>query len=98
MTTIRSAAKGYVSPETKSICDLPKVSTEIDIQHKIVNKDTPDQFEYDFIVVGKQEYRVPKVVLKQLKAQLEAKPSSVAFKVTKKGEGMKTEYFVIMLD
>lgn len=96
--TLRTSAKAYEPMTTKNIADLKQVSTEIDVQHKIVNKDTPEMFEYDYIVVNKEEYRVPKVVLKQLKAQLEVKASSTKFKVTKTGTGLNTEYVVIMLD
>ena len=98
MATLRTSATAYEPMVTKNIAELKQVSTEIDIQHKVVNKDTPEMFEYDYIVVAKEEYRVPKVVLKQLKAQLEVKSSSTKFKVTKTGTGLNTEYVVIMLD
>jgi len=98
MATLRTSAKEYKAPTTKNICELKSVNTEMDIKHKVVNAGTEKEFEYDFIVVEKEEYRVPVSVLKQLQAQLQAKPSSVKFKVTKKGEGLKTEYFVVMLD
>ena len=99
MVSIREEAKDYVSIETKNICELHEVSTELDIKSKHVDNVDPDKaFDYFYIIVEEVEYRVPKSVIKQLKAQLEAKPSSVLFKVTRSGEGMKTEYNVIMLD
>jgi hypothetical protein len=98
MATLRTKAKEYIPSTTKNIADLKSVNTEIDIKHKVVNKDTPKMFEYDYIEVDKTEYRVPISVIKQLKAQLAVKPSSVKFKVTKEGSGMDTEYFVTMLD
>jgi hypothetical protein len=97
MATIREQAKAYESPMTKNICDLQKVSTEIDINHKVVNKGTPDMFEYDYIVVSNIEYRVPKTVIKQIKQQLTVNPNAVAFKVLKDGTGMNTEYTVVLL-
>ena len=97
MATIRDAAKKYEPAKTLNIADLQKVSTENDIQHKAVNKGTPEEFEYDFIVVSGQEYRVPKTVIKQLKQQLTVKPMATAFKVLKDGTGMNTEYTVVLL-
>lgn len=98
MATIRESAKEYVSPETKNIVELESVSTELDIKEKVVNEGEKGEFRYNFIVVDDEEYRVPNSVLKQLKAQLEAKEDSSSFRVTKSGEGLKTEYTVIMLD
>jgi len=98
MATIREQAKDYISPTTKNISDLKEVSTEMDIKSKIVNEGTEDEFSYDYIIVDEIEYRVPKSVLKQLKVQLENKPECVKFRVSKSGEGLKTEYNVIMLD
>jgi len=99
MATIREQAKETVSLETKNIVDLKEVSTEMDILHKEVPNDDPEKsFSYDYIVVDTEEYRVPKTVLLQLKAQLESKKDSTKFKVTKSGEGKKTSYTVIMLD
>jgi protein-L-isoaspartate O-methyltransferase len=97
MGTVRDAAKKYESPKTLNIADLQKVSTEADIEHKTVNKGTPEEFSYDYIVVSGQEYRVPKTVIKQLKQHLSVKPSAVAFKVLKDGTGMNTEYTVVLL-
>ena len=98
MATLRESAEEYTPMVTLNVADLKEVSTEIDINNKVVNEGTKDQFSYNFIVVDGQEYRVPKTVLKQLKAQLEEKPDSTLFKVKKSGEGLNTEYNVIMLD
>lgn len=97
MTTLRETAKKYEVPKTMNISDLKSVSTELDIQHKVVNKGTPDAFEYDYIVVSGTEYRVPKTVIKQLKQHLSVKPNAVSFKVLKDGTGMNTEYTVVLL-
>ena len=97
MSTLREEAQAYEPKETKNIADLDKVNTELDIKDKTVNEGQKDEFSYRYIVVDDVEYRVPTSVLKQLKAQLEAKPDATEFKVNKTGEGLKTEYTVILL-
>ena len=99
MVSIREQAKEYKVSETLNIVDLDSVNTEMDLLTKDITNEDPEKcFSYDYIVVDEIEYRVPKTVIKQLKAQLEAKPESVSFKVTKSGKGLGTEYSVIMLD
>ena len=95
MATLGQNAKEYVSPETKNIAELEKVSIELDLKNKVVNEGTPDQFNYNFIVVDEVEYRVPNVVLKQLKQLLEQKPEMKYFSVSKEGTGLNTSYLVI---
>ena len=51
----------------------------------------------DEIVIDGEDYRVPVSVLKSLKAILEARPEVKNIKVSKTGEGLKTEYTVIPL-
>jgi hypothetical protein len=97
MATMREEAMKYESPKTLNIADLPKVSTEVDIKHRVVNKGTPDEFEYDYIESSGKEYRVPKCVKKQLRQHLTHKPSAVSFKVLKDGSGLSTEYTVVLL-
>jgi hypothetical protein len=97
MATVRDMAKKFESPKTLNIADLKSVSTEMDIQRKTVNKGTPEEFSYDYIVVSGQEYRVPLSVLKSLKTLLKDSPDKVKFKVLREGEGMGTVYTVVLL-
>lgn len=98
MTTVREAARAYEPKQTKNISDLKEVSTESEIYHgSFTNKDD-ELVEYQYIKVDKDEYRMPDMVLKQLKAILEEKPDMVKYKVKKSGEGLRTSYQVIPLD
>ena len=98
MSTIREQVNNYKVPETKNITDLKEVSTEMDLKFKEAETKEGKPFSYHYLVIDDEEYRVPNSVLKQLRGQLEAKPEATKFKVTKTGEGLKTEYSVIMLD
>lgn len=62
------------------------------------NAETQEPYEYNFIEVNGEKYRVPDSVLNNLKAILEKKPNLKTFCVTKSGEGRLTKYTVIPLE
>ena len=97
MVSIREEANNYETPKTLNIADLDSVSVNIDIQTKDFTKEDGEQFSIMVCTVEDKEYRVPKSVLADLKAQLTANPKLENFKVNKAGEGLKTNYTVIPL-
>ena len=97
MVSIKEEALNYETPKTLNIAELASVPTTIDIQHKEFTKEDGEKFSMMVCAVDDKEYRVPKSVLADLKAQLEANPELKNFKVNKSGEGLKTNYTVIPL-
>jgi len=99
MASLKEGAQGYEPSKTKNIAELEAVSVEQEFFLNEKRKNSKDE-EYlmSYIVVGGEEYRVPNSVLEQLKVILEAKPDLKTFKVTKKGELLKTSYTVIQLE
>lgn len=97
MATIKENAEQYVPLETKNVAELKQVSVDLDIMNKVVNEGTPEEFNYNYIIVDEIEYRVPNVVLKQLKAILAENNKVTHFKVLKDGEGLKTTYLVMVV-
>lgn len=96
MTSIKEAAKAYVPNTTKNICELDKVSVNMDIESRVCKQGEPDEYTMDVALIDGEEYRVPASVLKQLKTQLEASPNLTLFKVVKEGEGREgTRYTVV---
>ena len=95
MASIKENAEQYVPQETKNVAELKKVSVDLDIKNKVVNEGTPEEFNYNYIVVDEIEYRLPNVVLIQLKAILADNDKVTHFKVLKDGEGLKTTYLVM---
>ena len=95
MATIKEEAKNYVAPETKNIAELEKVSVDLELKTKVVHEGEADSFSYRYTEINDEEYRVPVVVIKQLKAQIEANKDLKFFRVAKTGAGLKTEYTVI---
>lgn len=97
MTKLSDFAKDYEAPKTKNIADLEVVRTDQEIIERVFKEGTLEEFKVNVIVTNEEDYRVPMSVVKSLKVILEAKPDLAAFKVTKTGEGLKTEYTVIPL-
>ncbi|KKK52693.1 hypothetical protein LCGC14_3102350 [marine sediment metagenome] len=97
MAKLSEEAQTYVPPTTKNIAELHSVSVGVEVQTKESTKKDGEKFTYKYIEVGGEEYRVPGIVLGQLKEQLKANPNLQKFKVSKIGEGIKTVYTVVPL-
>ena len=98
MATLKDFAKSFIPKQTKNIADLNEVVTDIEIYHdgKGTDKDGKD-FTYSYVKLNNEEYRIPDLVIGQLKDLLESNPKMTKFKVKKTGEGLKTRYTVIPL-
>ncbi len=100
MATIKEAAQTYEQKRMKNIADLEVVKTDIEI---VENEERTDQekkpYTISYCVLDGDEYRIPAIVLEQLKQILKEKPDLKTFKVNKTGEGkFGTKYQVIALD
>ena len=95
--TLKEAAQTYESHSVGNIADLPKVSTDLQLEDREGTNDEGKTFQYKVIIIENQAYRVPASVLKSLKAILEDNPNLKEFKVKKTGQGLATEYTVIPL-
>lgn len=100
MGTIKDEAKAYEPKAlTKNISELDKVSVDFEMQDgKGINKDTKEDFTYKYIEINGEEYRIPGIVIGNLKDIMEEKPDLKTFKVKKTGSGFDTKYTVIPLD
>ena len=97
MSSIKEAAELYVAPQTLNIADLEKVDVNMDTAVRTFKEGTDDEFSVTVAIVDDVDYRIPPSVLGTIKEILVEKPALEFFKVTKKGEGMKTNYTVIPL-
>ena len=99
MGSLKDEAKDYTQPsKLKNISDLPQCSTDFELMEgKGVDKDG-NEFVYKYVSVNGENYRVPGVVLGQIKDILEDVPDLKAFKVKRSGEGKTgTRYTVVQL-
>lgn len=101
MTNIGEEAQAYTPPQTKNIADLEVVPRDANIEERTftVEKDgEKKEVTIKVIIVNGEEYRVPAIVLKQLKEHIAESPGIQSFKVSKTGSGLNTAYTVIPKD
>lgn len=96
--SLRDSAKSYESKKTKNIADVEVVNLDAPIEPREGVDVDGTKFNYKVAVINGEEYRVPEIVLKDIKTILEAKPTLRTVRVVKKGQGMATTYTVIPLD
>jgi len=99
MANIKDTAKDYVPPQTLNIAELNKVDiTELEVKKDHGTDKDGKPYEYMFVEVDGQRYRMPGVVLGGIKAIIEEKPDARFVKVKKSGAGLGTTYQVIQVD
>lgn len=100
MATIKEEAQAFEPKASiKNIADLSEVSTDLQLgKEKGKNKESGEEFEYQFVEVNGEKYRVPGKVIGDVKAILEVNPNLQTFKVAKTGTGLETRYTVIPLN
>jgi len=98
MATIKEEAKDFKPMQTKNIADLDKVDVSLDIQDREGTDKDDNVFKYKVVVVGGEDYRIPNIVIGQLKSILEKKSDLKTFSVSKTGTGLSTQYTVIPMD
>lgn len=96
MANLRESALIYESKKTKNISDLPKVSTQLDLQKQTGIDKEGKEFTYYFVEVEGEKYRVPVSVLEGLKTQLEEDPELEFFRAKKTGSTMKDTKYVVV--
>ena len=98
MTTIKEEAEAYLPKQTKNISELPQISIDFELRDGEGTDKDGKEFKYKFIEINGEEYRVPIIILGQIKDILEENPNMKSFKVKKTGEGKTgTRYTVIPL-
>ena len=97
MTTLKEAAQAYEPKQidTKNVADLEIVPVEAEILEYEGETKEGKKFKYNYIVVDGENYRVPNIVLDQLKIHTESNPNLSKFRVNKSGEGINTKYTVV---
>lgn len=99
MATLKEEAKAFeAKASVKNIADLPEVSTDFELRsEKGKNSETGEEFEYKFIEVNGEKFRVPGKVIGDLKVILDENPNLKKFKVKRTGIGIDTRYTLIPL-
>lgn len=95
----KQASLNYIPSKMKNISELASIDTTLNLMDGEGVDDSGKSYKYKYVELNGEKYRVPNVVLGQLKDIMEVKPDLKHFKVKKQGEGkMGTKYTVIQLD
>jgi hypothetical protein len=97
MGSLKEEAKAYEPKQTKNIADLEQVPVELLVQTAKAEDKEGKTFEYRYVELNGEQYRVPPSVIAQLKEVLEARPDMLKFRVKKSGAGLNTKYNVVGL-
>lgn len=97
MPTIKDEALAFMPKQTKNVADLPQLDVNATLLDGKGTDDTGQEFKYKYVDVNGQEYRVPNVVIGNIKDLLEMNPALKLVKVSKKGQGLQTRYTVMPL-
>lgn len=97
MTNIKDSAKNYISPTTKNVAELQEVPVDLDLREEECEDKDGKKFVVKKFTLNDEDYRIPNIVLSQLKDIMESMPNLKTFKVIAKGIGMNVKYTTIPL-
>lgn len=99
MGSLREEAQAHEPKQTFNIADLEKVNLDdVKLEDGRGTDNNGAEFTYKFFTLNEKEYRVPMVVLGEIKKILKIKPDAKAIKVLKHGSGLNTRYEVELVD
>lgn len=98
MATLSEEAKAYQPKQTKNISELPVISIDFQMYDAEGTSEDGTAFKYKYVEVNGEKYKVPNIVIGQIKDLLEENANLKHFKVKRTGEGLKTRYMVIPLN
>jgi len=95
MVTLKEYAEAYVPQQTKNIAELDKIPVDVELLNGEGKDRDGEVFNYKYIEVNKQQYRVPNTVIGGIKVIQKKYPHIKFVTVDKEGEGMNTRYQVL---
>jgi len=96
MVSLKEEAENYVPKKTSNIADLDIVPISIDIQEGTGIDDDGKEYTYKYAEIDGEKYRVPNIVIDNIKTMISENPSLTHVKVIKKGTGLlETKYTVV---
>ena len=95
MTKLNEMAKAYEHKKMKNIADLERIPIDVEINNKTLKDKDGKEFKVNFINFNGEEYRVPNIVLEELKGILSKLPDTKAIQVLKSGSEKNTKYQVL---
>lgn len=99
MGSLLDEAKAYEPKQTFNIADLPSVDVNsLQLEARTGTDLEGKEFNYNVIVVEGKEFRVPNMVLEELRKANKIKSDIKKIKVNKSGSGLNTRYSIEVLE
>ena len=96
--TFGQFAKDFKSEgSSRNVTELEVLNLDYPLKKFEGTDDNNKPYSYWYIEFNHENYRVPTSVIKQVQNYIVNMPNQKNFKVTKSGEGLKTQYQVIPL-
>ncbi len=96
--TVKESAESYVPKSARNITELETIDVALVMRLETGKDSAGDEYNFNYVEVNGEKYRMPDSVLKDLQAVLKKKPELKSFSVSKSGEGRQTRYTVIPMD
>ncbi len=98
MATLKDEAQNFIPSKAKNVSELGEISVDAEIKSFEGTDETGKSYKYKYLEINGEKYRIPNMVIGQVKDIIEANPITKRFKVKKTGEGKATRYTVIQLN
>lgn len=98
MATLKEEAQAFEQKQTKNVAELIELPLHLNLEDREGVDEEGKPFSYKVVCLNGVDYRVPGIVIANIKTILESKPNTTKVKVIKSGEGLKTRYQVLPLD
>jgi len=95
MATLKEEAQAYEPKLTKNIAELRKIPVDLDLKTDHGTDDKGEPYEFKFIEVEGERYRIPGSVLGGIKGVLKKMPNTTHVTVERTGTGLNTRYQVM---
>jgi len=98
MGTIKEEAQNYTAPkEVKNISDIEVFDVNMNIETYKGTDSEGNDFTYKYIEdKNKTRYRIPGIVIGQIKDHLEENPEQTLFKVKREGTGKTNTRYTVL--
>ena len=98
MATLKEEAQAYEPPQTLTIADLDRVPVDMELKDETFKEGTKDELTVKVFEHEGKKYRVPGVVLGNIKELLKRMPKMKYVSVIKSGTGKQTQYQVLPME
>jgi len=94
MATLKEEARAYEPKLMKNISELDKIPVNAELKTDHAVDDKGENYEFKYIEVNNDKYRIPGSVIGGIKALIQKLPNTEYISVIRTGTGLNTRYQV----